>query len=394
MKSFGDVKIAAIILAAGSGSRMNSTLTKQRMTVCSETVLHRSIRAFDECRVIDKIVVVCRADEIEIIESTEFSDIKTPILAVVGGDFRAESARLGFEAVRSDADFVAIHDAARCLITPDMIERVACAAIEFGAASASTPLVDTLKRSDESGNISETVPRSDLHLAQTPQIFATDVYARAIRHASDAVTEITDDNMLAELLGERIHLVDTGRDNIKITTPSDIEYAEFIIRKRENMLEKFRTGHGYDVHRLVADRDLIIGGVNIPYELGLLGHSDADVLVHAVMDAILGAAALGDIGRHFPDTDEKYMGISSIALLSHVSALIRDRGYSIVNIDATLVLQRPKIAQYVPDMIKNISDTLGIDYDRVNIKATTEEHLGFTGSGEGAAAHAVATIKK
>ena len=156
----------------------------------------------------------------------------------------------------------------------------------------------------------------------------------------------------------------------------------------------FRIGHGYDVHRLTKGRKLVIGGVEIPYELGLLGHSDADVLLHAIMDALLGAAGLGDIGKHFPDTSEKYKGISSILLLKEVGKILEDNGYSVVNIDSTLVLQKPKIASYVPEMVENISAALGIEIGAVNVKATTEEHLGFTGSGEGASAHAVSIIEK
>ena len=159
-------------------------------------------------------------------------------------------------------------------------------------------------------------------------------------------------------------------------------------------MTEFRIGHGYDVHRLTEDRELILGGVKVPFEKGLLGHSDADVLLHAIMDALLGAAALGDIGKHFPDTDERYKGISSLCLLGEVARLLRENSYCVVNIDSTLVLQRPKIAPYIPEMITNIAKTLGIDEGRVNVKATTEEKLGFTGSGEGAAAHAVAMIKK
>ena len=159
-------------------------------------------------------------------------------------------------------------------------------------------------------------------------------------------------------------------------------------------MTEFRIGHGYDVHRLTEDRELILGGAKVPFEKGLLGHSDADVLLHAIMDALLGAAALGDIGKHFPDTDERYKGISSLCLLGEVARLLRENSYCVVNIDSTLVLQRPKIAPFIPEMITNIAKTLGIDEGRVNVKATTEEKLGFTGSGEGAAAHAVAMIKK
>ena len=157
-------------------------------------------------------------------------------------------------------------------------------------------------------------------------------------------------------------------------------------------MTEYRVGHGYDVHRLVADRCLVLGGVDIPYEKGLLGHSDADVLLHAIMDALLGAAGMGDIGRHFPDTDEEYRGISSLVLLRRVGEKLGAQGYRVVNVDATLVLQRPKVAPYIEAMVANIATALGVDNSRINVKATTEEHLGFTGSGEGAAAHAVAML--
>ncbi|WP_139903581.1 2-C-methyl-D-erythritol 2,4-cyclodiphosphate synthase [Clostridium thermarum] len=155
-----------------------------------------------------------------------------------------------------------------------------------------------------------------------------------------------------------------------------------------------RIGMGYDVHRLVEDRKLIIGGVDIPYEKGLLGHSDADVLLHAVMDSLLGAAALGDIGKHFPDTDVKYKGASSLLLLKDVGELLKDKGYSVVNIDATIIAQKPKMAPHIPSMRQNIAETLGLDIDRISIKATTEEGLGFTGSGEGISAQSICLIEK
>ena len=199
--------------------------------------------------------------------------------------------------------------------------------------------------------------------------------------------------MLVERIGGKVYAVDGGRDNIKITTPEDICYAEYVLERRREMGE-IRVGHGYDVHKLVEDRKLILGGVDIAHSLGLLGHSDADVLTHAIMDALLGAAALGDIGRHFPDNDNRYKDISSLVLLERVSDLLKKEGYSIQNIDVTLIMQKTKIAPYIDSMIENISKTLGINRGRVNIKATTEEKLGFTGRQEGVSCHAVAMIKK
>jgi 2-C-methyl-D-erythritol 4-phosphate cytidylyltransferase/2-C-methyl-D-erythritol 2,4-cyclodiphosphate synthase len=199
--------------------------------------------------------------------------------------------------------------------------------------------------------------------------------------------------MMIEKVGEKITPVDIGKHNVKITTAEDILFAEYILERRSNMNE-IRIGHGYDVHRLVPDRRLILGGVDIPFEKGLLGHSDADVLVHAIMDAILGACALGDIGRHFPDNDEEYRGVSSLELLRRVNVLIKNNGYSVVNIDATIVAEQPKIAQHIEKMIYNISQILTIEPSRINIKATTEESLGFTGRKEGISAYAVASVKK
>lgn len=386
-----NANVSAVILAAGNGSRMGSDVTKQRMNLLGESVLHRSVRMFSECDRVNSIVAVCRADELGWAER-ELSDIKKPCKVVIGGKNRAESAKIGFEAIPLEADFVAIHDGARCLVTPEIIEMVLDAAFTHGAATAATPVTDTLKSVDSCLKISKTVPRDSLYAAGTPQIFSIKLYKKALLNVKDT-KNITDDNMLLEAIGERVVCVDTGRENIKITTPADVSYAEYVLRKRENMVE-YKIGHGYDVHRLVPERPLILGGVNIPSELGLLGHSDADVLTHAIIDSLLGAAALGDIGRHFPDSSSEFKGISSLVLLGRVADLLTENGYSVSNIDATIVLQRPKIASYIDSMRENIATILGIEQGRINIKATTEEGLSFTGSGEGAAAHALAMLKK
>ena len=384
-------KVAAVILAAGSGTRMLSDVTKQRMHIRGESVLHRSVRIFSECENISSIVVVCRADELEWAES-ELSDVLKPYRIISGGKTRAESAKLGFGAIPNDSDYVAIHDAARCLVTADIIDSVISAAIFYGAATASTPVTDTLKRVDSESKIVETIPRESIYSASTPQVFSTLLYKKALSEAKN-IESFTDDNMLIEALGHEVVCVDTGRENIKITTPDDVSYAEYILGKREGMLE-YKIGHGYDVHRLVPGRALVLGGVNIPSDKGLLGHSDADVLTHAIMDSLLGAMGLGDIGKHFPDTSGEFKDISSLELLARVASLILENGYTVVNVDATVILQRPKIASYIDSMKENIAKILGIEVGRINIKATTEEGLGFTGSGEGAAAHSVSMLKK
>lgn len=382
--------ITAIILAAGSGSRMGSDVTKQRILILGESVLKRSVRAFSSCEKIADIIVVCRSDELEWARE-ECADFLKVTTIVSGGNTRAESTKAGFCAISDKTEYVAIHDAARCLITPENISSVIDAAILHGAATAGSRLTDTVKLTDN-GFIDSTLLRERLFCAQTPQIFSREIYSRAL----DGVKldeSITDDNMLAERLGIKIAVVDTGKSNIKLTTAEDIAIAEYIIERRTSVNE-VRIGHGYDVHRLTDGRKLILGGVCIPHDKGLLGHSDADVLVHAIMDALLGACGLGDIGRHFPDTDESYKDISSLHLLSCVASLLYDRGFSIINIDATLVIQKPKVASYIDLMRKNIANILNIEQGRVNIKATTEEYLGFTGREEGIAAHAVVSIKK
>ena len=385
------LRVTAIILAAGQGSRMGLNITKQKALICGESVIKRSVRAFSNSDIIDSIIIVSRDDEIEWVKKELGYEFPKVSKIICGGKSRAESSAIGFFAVEN-SDFVAIHDAARCLVTEEIIQKVVFAAFDRGAATASHSLTDSLKTIDSSRFINNNIDRNAAVCVQTPQVFSYDIYSKALSMFERDET-VTDDNMLVEKTGQKIFCVDTGRENIKITTIEDISYAEYLINRRQGMME-IRTGHGYDVHRLVDGRDLVIGGVKIPYEKGLLGHSDADVLTHAVMDAILGACGLGDIGRHFPDNKSEFKNISSLLLLDRVSQIIKSKGYSIVNIDATLVMQRPKVSCYIEEMIDNFSKILGIEQGRINIKATTEEKLGFTGREEGVSAHSVVTVKK
>ncbi len=387
-------RFTAIILAAGCGSRMAKDKTKQMMLVGGETVVGRSIRAFDECPDIDDIIVVSRPDEIDRLNGDICLPFSKVTKVVCGGKTRAESAKLGFAAIADDCTHIAIHDAARCLIEPYMISKVAKAAIDNGAATAVSSVTDTVKRISQDGFVESTVPRNNLVLATTPQAFEVEIYKKALE-SGYADESVTDDNMLVEGLGIKIAAVNLGNENIKITTSSDIDVAEYILSKRGGKtVADCRIGHGYDVHKFASERALILGGVNISHDHGLLGHSDADVLVHAIMDALLGAAGLGDIGRHFPDSCDEYKGISSIELLRRVGDLISKECYCVSNVDATLVMQRPKVSPYVDNMVENIANALQVSRSQINIKATTEEGLGFTGNGQGAAAHAVAMLIK
>ncbi len=277
----------------------------------------------------------------------------------------------------------AIHDAARPFVSQAVITRALEAAAQTGAAAPAVPVKDTVKVAAPDGRVQATPDRSTLFAVQTPQCFDRARYLQAMeRVRGPQASAVTDDCSLFELAGFAVQLVEGDYANAKITTIEDL--------KGEN---KMRIGHGYDVHRLVEGRKLILGGVDIPYEKGLLGHSDADVLLHAVSDALLGAAALGDIGGHFPDTDPRYKGADSLELLRQVGLLLKQAGYTVSNIDATILCQAPKLAPHIPAMRQNIARVLDLPADAVSVKATTEEKLGFTGAGQGIAAHAVALIQ-
>ena len=304
---------------------------------------------------------------------------KKPVQLVRGGATRAESARNGVAAAHGA--LVAVHDAARPFVSGEVIAAVLKAAARCGAAAPAVPTVPV------GCMVEDTPDRSTLYAVQTPQCFDRAAYLAALDELDEARARlVTDDCSLFELTGRPVELVQGDYANIKITTREDLPRAE-------NGGKKMRIGHGYDVHRLVEGRKLILGGVEVPYEKGLLGHSDADVLAHAVMDAVLGAAALGDIGQHFPDTAEEYAGADSLVLARRVAEIMTEHGWRIENIDATILCQRPKLAPYIPVMREKLAAAFGLPVEAVSVKATTEEHLGFTGEGLGIAAHAVALIE-
>ena len=381
---------SAVVLAAGSSSRMG--FDKLGFDLGGETVLGRSLRAFDACPRIGEIVLVTGRDTA--LAGREAARCRKPVRLVQGGDTRAESARRGVEA--AGGELVAIHDAARPFVSQAVIEAALQGAAQWGAAAPAVPLKDTVKRGTPGDGrtvpasclVDVTPDRSSLYAVQTPQCFDRDTYLRVSGQLDpERARMVTDDASLFELAGLPVRLTAGDYANYKITTREDLPGGG--IQQGENAM---RIGHGYDVHRLVEGRPLILGGVNVPFEKGLLGHSDADVLAHAVMDAVLGAAALGDIGQHFPDSDPAYAGADSLALACHVAELLRAAGWRVGNIDATILCQRPKLAPHIPAMRQNLAAAFGLPADAVSVKATTEEHLGFTGEGLGIAAHAVALI--
>lgn len=385
------MSVTAILAAAGSSTRMG--FDKLSFDLGGHTVLEQSLLAFDCCPEIDEIVLVAGKSAWEQAEKA-VSCCKKAVRLVPGGATRAESVKAGVCAAKGD--FVAIHDAARPFVSQDIIRATLAAARKCGAAAPAVPVKDTIKCATcgdgkvvpQQCIVEQTPDRNTLYAVQTPQCFNRNAYLDALNHLPEEKARlVTDDCSLFELTGKTVQLVPGDYANLKITTKEDL--LPYIKEK-----QPMRIGHGYDVHKLVEGRPLILGGVTIPYEKGLLGHSDADVLAHAISDALLGAAALGDIGKHFPDTDPAYAGADSLKLASAVVELVAAKGYKVENVDATILCQAPKLAPHILAMRENLARALGMDVDDVSVKATTEEHLGFTGAGEGIAVHAVALLTK
>ena len=370
--------VAAIIVAAGSSTRMG--FDKLMYDLDGQTVLEKSLQAFDIHPAIDELVVVVgeNAEKAEPL----IRKVHKPVRLVRGGATRALSVQNGLAEIK--ADFVAVHDAARPFVSQAVITAALNAAFRMGAAAPAVPVKDTVKVIGADGMVKYTPDRSGLYAVQTPQCFRTDLYRKALRAVSNG--DVTDDCSILEMAGVPVQLTQGDYANHKITTREDLP------AKREE--RQMRVGHGYDVHRLVEGRKLILGGVEIPFEKGLLGHSDADVLTHAVMDALLGTAALGDIGHLFPDNDPSYEGADSIELLKKVKEELDEQGWRAENLDATILCQAPKLAPHIAAMRENLADALELDVQAVSVKATTEEKLGFTGAGEGIAAHCVCLLER
>lgn len=384
--------VTAIIAAGGLGARFGGGRPKQLLSLAGRPILQRSIEAFAFSDRIDDVVVAL-PKEIAVDPPPYVRRGPKPIDIVEGGARRQDSVTRAFARAAAKADIVVIHDAARPLVTSSLIARTVDAAIEHGAAIAALPATDTVKRGNASRIIVGTLPRAEIFLAQTPQAFRTNVLRDALALAS-AASDATDEAMLAEQAGHAVYLVDGDVRNLKITTPEDLEMAERMIAAPGHANgPALRIGNGYDLHRLIPGRPLILGGVTIPFDKGLEGHSDADAVCHAVTDAVLGAAGTGDIGRHFPDTDPAWKGANSIDLLRRAVEIVTDAGFTIVNVDAVVIAQQPRLTPYVPAMAANVAGALRIDPSQVSIKSKTNEGVDSMGAGESIAVHAVALIK-
>lgn len=378
----------AVVVAAGRGVRMGAAVNKVLLPLCGEPVIRHAVSAFCEADEIDGVVVVASADETEQMRAA-LCGLEKVCAIVPGGSTRQESVKNGLDALPKEARIALVHDGARPLISRELIARCIRQTEDCGSAVVCTPVTDTVKV-EKDGCVVRTLDRSQLRAVQTPQCFFAGELKAAYEVAARDGVSVTDDASVMEHAGHSVHLLESSEVNFKLTTPEDLRRAEDIIGERKFMQRLPRTGFGYDVHKLVSGRRLILCGKEIPWEKGLDGHSDADVAVHALMDALLGAACLGDIGRLYPDNDPAFEGADSMKLLADVLRRVKDAGYAVVHADVTIVAQKPKLMPYMDEMRRNLEDAM--PGAQVNVKATTTERLGFEGRGEGISAQAVATI--
>ena len=368
---------AAIVVAAGRGTRAGGPVAKQWQALAGRRVLDWTLDAFRASPAIDQIVVVVAPEDV-----TKLPEDTTP---AIGGDTRAASVQAGLAALADDTDHVLIHDAARACITPALIDAVAHALRHHDGAAPGVAVTDALWRGD--AVVSATETRDGLFRAQTPQGFRLDRIREAHENSDGTAA---DDVELAIAAGIDVAIIPGEEDNIKITSPGDFARAERILAGRTKM--DIRTGQGFDVHAFGDGDHVTLCGVDIPFSQGLKGHSDADVSMHAVTDAIYGALADGDIGQHFPPSDPQWKGAASEIFLDHAVKLAAQKGYAISNVDCTIICEQPKIGPHAAAMRARLAQIMGLAPDRIGVKATTSEQLGFTGRGEGIAALATATL--
>ena len=381
------MSIGAIIVAAGRGDRMGASAPKQLLDIGGRTMLQRSVALFDTHPAVAHLVVVLPADAV-----TAGADLVGPTArtcsCVTGGVRRQDSVAAGAAALPADVDVVLVHDAARPFADAALIDRVIAGTARAGAAVPAIPVRDTVKRASggaDSRLVAETVPRDGLWLAQTPQGFRRTVLEAAIALGATGVMA-TDEAMLAERAGHAVALVDGDESNVKITTPEDLASA----RARYQLPS--RVGTGYDLHRLVEGRPLVLAGVVVPFDRGPHGHSDGDVVCHALIDAICGGAGAGDIGRHFPNTDPAWKNAAGLDLLARSLAIVREHGWTVTSADVTVILERPKLVPHIDEIRRALAQVLGLTTSAVSVKGKTNEGVDAVGRGEAIAAHAVAVL--
>ncbi len=388
--------VSALIVAAGTGERFGGSLPKVYADLCGEPMFVWSLQAFDSLPEVTDLVLVVAEEHLDRARAIcRMQPLETHWSVVPGGPRRQDSVRMGLEAMaQAGPDIVCIHDAARPLVTHQIIRQSIELCRRHGAAVASVPISDTVKSFAPDGAVAETLDRSRLRAMQTPQTFSYELIVAAHRKVQREGLEITDDAAALELCGQTAIASPGAKENVKVTVPEDLPYVEWLLRRRFGRLDTagVRAGYGYDLHRLVEGRRLVLCGIEFDHERGLLGHSDADVALHALADAILGAAALGDIGEHFPDTDPTFRDADSALLLAEAVEMAAQAGWAVSNVDMTIVAEEPKIAPQREEMRRSVASILGVDASCVSVKATTDEGLGPIGEGQAIACHAVATL--
>jgi 2-C-methyl-D-erythritol 4-phosphate cytidylyltransferase / 2-C-methyl-D-erythritol 2,4-cyclodiphosphate synthase len=390
---------AAVVAAGGTGTRMHSSVPKQFLQILGKPVLFHTIERIASLEEVTQIVIALPPEHIpEAMAIMRQIPTRAEVRCVPGGSSRQASVHCGVAQVTANPDVIMVHDAARALCSRELMLRVLDAAWKKGGAIPGIPATDTIQRVSKKGRVLATPPREELYAIQTPQAFHADILRSALDKAQAAGFLGTDESSVVRWAGHPVVVVPGSPDNIKITRPLDLHIARILIsntgaeEQTEMGQSRLRIGQGIDYHRLVEGRKLILGGVEIPFEKGLEGHSDADALSHAICDALLGAAAMGDIGQHFPDTDAANHGRSSLEFLRLVREKIEAAGWIIGNVDATLLVQKPRIMPHAQQMQKNIAESLGLAPAAVSIKATTTEGLNAEGRGEGISAQAVALL--
>ncbi len=388
------MRVAAIIAAGGRGLRAGGGVPKQLRSIGGRTLLEHALAPFDRSGQVTEIVVVL-PPELAADPPIGFQAVATPLRVVAGGERRQDSVAAGLDAVRDATALVLVHDAARPFCSEALIGRVIDAAAAAGAAVPAVRATDTVKQSADAGGhavVAATLPRERIHLAQTPQGFRTEVLRAAVALGRSGV-DATDEALLAERAGYAVRLVEGDPENVKITTPADLDRASGrMARTGVGSAGAVRMGIGYDLHRTVAGRPLILGGVHVPHDRGLDGHSDADAVCHALIDAVLGGAAAGDVGQHFSNRDPRWKGASSIDLLERAVAIVRERGYAVGNADVVVIAERPRIGPHAAAMRARLAQALEVAVDAVSVKAKTGEGVDAVGRGEAIAVHAVATL--
>ena len=374
----------ALVVAAGRGQRFGATLPKQYLPLAGKPVLRHGVEAFARHPSVDAVRVVIHGDDRQRYEAA-LSGL-TLLPPVEGGATRQESVRRGLESLAGLAcERVLIHDAARPLVDAALIDRTLAALDHAAGAIPALPIADTVKRAED-GLIAETLDRTRLFRAQTPQTFRyADILAA---HRAAAGGELTDDAAVAEASGLAVALVAGTENNFKVTNETDLLRAQRLLAPGVDL----RCGNGFDVHRFCPGDKVMLCGIVVPHDRGLEGHSDSDVGLHSLTDALLGAIGAGDIGMHFPPSDPQWRGADSARFLAHAASLVAARGGRVVSVDVTLICERPRIGPYRQAMVERVATILAIEPSRVSVKATTTEGLGFTGRQEGIAAQATASV--